>query len=330
MRCLITGGTGYFGRALGRRLLEDGSERIVLYSRSESRQAGLAEQFVQYGAARFFLGDVRDRERLEEAMWGCDVVVHAAALKRVDAVAYDPGEVRKTNIIGSACVVAAAIAVGVKRVLMISSDKAVSPQNAYGVSKAQMEHEAIAMNAIAYPRGTRISCTRWGNVLGSTGSIVGIWRGQLRRGQSLTLTNPAMTRFIVTLPQAIAFCLAALADMEGGEIFVPQLPATRIDALAQAVSIQFLKHECNDIQTVITGLRPGGEKVHEALLSSEEAQRSFQVDGRIIILPSHHSWRGTWEIPGERVAGPYTSDAPVRWLSLDEMVTMLEEVPDGH
>ena len=329
MRCLITGGTGYFGRALARRLLDDGSERIVLYSRSESRQAELAEQFVHYGAARFFLGDVRDRERLEEAMWGCDVVVHAAALKRVDAVAYDPGEVRKTNILGSACVLAAAISVGVKRVLMISSDKAVSPQNAYGVSKAQMEHEAIAMNAIGYPRGTRISCTRWGNVVGSTGSIVGIWRNQLRRGQPLTITNPMMTRFIVTLPQAITFCLAALADMEGGEIFVPQLPATRIDALARAVSIQYLKRDADDLQTIVTGLRPGGEKIHEALLSSEEPQRAYQVGDRIIILPSHHSWRGTWEIPGERVAGPYTSDAPVRWLSIDEMVAMLEEVPDG-
>ena len=332
MKCFITGASGFFGQGFARLLLDRGAERVVFYSRSESRQADVAMRFAADDATRFFLGDVRDRERLEEAMWGCDTVVHAAALKRVDAVAYDPGEVRKTNVVGSACVVAAGIALGVKKILMISSDKAVAPQNAYGVSKAQMEHEAIAMNAISYPRGTRISCTRWGNVLGSTGSVVGVWREQLRRGLPLTITDPAMTRFIITLQQAAAFCLAALEDMEGGEVFVPRLPAARVADLADAVENEWYARRTTKGEPCwsreITGLRPGGEKLHEALLTREEPTRTWWDGGRMVILPSHHSWREDWKLPeGQKVAGPYTSDAPDQWLGVEELVAMLKEVP---
>lgn len=327
MRCLITGATGFFGRAFARRVLETGAERVVLYSRSESRQAEVASQLLAYDGARFFLGDVRDRERLEEAMWGCDTVVHAAALKRVDAVAYDPGEVRKTNILGSSCVVAAAAAVGVTRVLMISSDKAVAPQNAYGVSKAQMEHEAVAMNAITCPRGTRISCVRWGNVLGSTGSVIGVWLRQLTSGTPLTITDPLMTRFIITVGQAVSFALAALEGMEGGEIMVPRLPAAPLMTLAAAV-VASRGGNPAAFSFDISGLRPGGEKYHESLLSAEECARTHRVGDRFTVLPSQYSWRAEWKIPvgAEAVAGPYTSDSPVRRLSVEELVAMLGEV----
>lgn len=323
MRALITGGSGYLGQALARRLLQDGASRVVLFSRSESRQAEVAERLQMFEAARFFLGDVRDQARLEEAMWGCDVVVHTAALKRIDAIAYDPGEVRKTNIVGSSCVVAAAIATGIRKVLMISSDKAVSPQNAYGISKAQMEHEATASNAIAFPRGTKISCTRWGNVLGSTGSVVTVWRRQLTEGLPLTLTDPLMTRFILSAGEAVGFTLAALETMEGGETFIPMLPAATVGDLAEAVAGPTYPRE-------IIGLRPGGEKPHEALLSPEEVGRTWW-DGthrRMVVLPSLHSWRKGWATDGMApVERAYTSDAPARWLTVPELVNMLKEVP---
>ena len=214
VRYFITGATGFFGRALARALLDGGAERVVCYSRSESRQALLADQLRYFPNVRHRLGDVRDRERLEEAMWGCDTIVHCAALKRVDSVAFDPGEVRKTNVIGSANVIAAALAVGARRVLMISSDKAAAPTTSYGASKAQMEHEAIASNSITAPRGLHVSCTRWGNVLRSTGSVTEVWREQLRRGAPLTVTDPSMTRFIISRYDAVRFCLAALDWMD--------------------------------------------------------------------------------------------------------------------
>ena len=333
VKVLITGASGFYGRALVRALLDGGAERVVLYSRSESRQAEVAEALRGYDAARFFLGDVRDQPRLEEAMWGCDTVVHAAALKRVDAVAYDPGEVRKTNIIGSSCVTAAAITVHVTRVLMISSDKAVQPENAYGISKAHMEREAVAMNAISVPRGTRISCTRWGNVLGSTGSVIGIWRRQLAAGEPMTVTDERMTRFIMTIGQAVAFTLRALETMQGGEVFVPRLPAAQMLDLAEAVRATQAPSPFGrpGLPITITGLRPGGEKLYESLLSPEETAHAYYIEGddRMVVLPGHYSWRAEWPWPegAKALREPYSSDSPDRWLSVDDLIAMLNEVP---
>ena len=323
MKVLVTGATGYFGRALVRRFLESGAMRVVLYSRSESRQAAVAESLGKFNAARFFIGDVRDRERLEEAMWGCDTVVHAAALKRIDAVAYNPGEVRKTNVLGSSCVAAAAITAKVKRVLMISSDKAAGPENAYGVSKALMEWEAIATNAISVPRGTAISCTRWGNVLGSTGSVIHLWRRQAAAGDPLTVTDPDCTRFWITLPQAVAFVLWALEHMRGGEMFVPELPSMRLGDLAAVVA--------PDHPVKIVGLRPGGEKRHETLVTAEEMTRTVRLDGRFVIEPTYPSWRyESWgphlRLPAEGVA--YRSDTNVEWLTPEAMGALLTELAE--
>jgi len=293
MRVLITGGAGFLGRALVRRCLKDGAERVVVYSRSESRQAEFQAALGPHPNIRFFLGDVRDRERLTEALYSCHAVVHAAALKRVDAMAYNPEEVRKTNIEGSANVIAAAVAAGVEGVLMVSSDKAVEPTNVYGVSKAQMEAEAITSNAMAWPRGTRIACTRWGNVLGSTGSVVNVWRQAIAERRPLRITTPRATRFWLTVEDAVDVVLAALAHMQGGEIFVPRLDAMRLDALADALAGPRYPRE-------VVGARPGGEKTHEVLWNADESQRVVAVDhGLYAIKPALCSWRGDdpWGVP---------------------------------
>jgi UDP-N-acetylglucosamine 4,6-dehydratase len=217
-------------------------------------------------------------------MGGCRAVIHTAALKRIDAVAYNPTELRKTNIVGSACVTAAATRAGVGTVIMVSSDKAVWPQNAYGVSKAAMEHEALAANTHTVPRGTRISCTRYGNVLGSTGSVLRVWADAVARGHPVPVTDPEMTRFVLTLPQAAAFVLRAVAQARGGEIFIPRLPAVRLGDLAEAAHPGY--------PVVYTGLRPGGEKRHEVLLTAEEEGRSVWIDDETLAVnPSLHAWR---------------------------------------
>lgn len=318
MKVCVTGGTGSLGTALVRRLLDEGHERVVVLSRDEQKQAQMAEA-IDHPNVRFFLGDVRDRNRLDEAFHGCDTVVHAAALKRVDSVAYNPQEVRKTNIQGSANVLSAALGTGVKRVLMISSDKACQPTNIYGITKAAMEHEAVAFNAISVPRGMRVACTRYGNVMGSRGSVIHTWRQQARRGQPLTLTSTQMTRFWLTLDDAAGIIMRALNRMEGGEIFVPILGAIALVDLAQAIAP---KADIN-----ITGLRPGGEKLHETLVTDEEKTR-LAASGEYdmwAITPHLHPWRakGWQQLLAE--PGGYTSETAPR-LTVDDMTKMLESV----
>lgn len=320
MRVLITGATGFLGRALVRAFLADGAERIVLYSRSESRQAEVAAELGDHPALRFFLGDVRDRERLVQAMWHCDAVAHCAALKRVDSVAYNPDEVRKTNVLGSANVSSAAVEAGVAKVLMISSDKSCLAQNAYGVSKAQMEHEAIAYNRISYPRGTKIACTRYGNVLGSTGSVVSLWRAAVAAGLPIPITDPDMTRFWFTVGQAVDVVREALARMEGGELFVPVLSAMRLGDLAEAVAPGW--------PVRVIGLRPGGEKRHELLLNDDEATRTVAVtESLYVVKPALPTWRADdpWDGEPFPAGAVYRSDLVPR-LSVEEMRAMLKEM----
>lgn len=320
MRTLITGGTGSLGRALLRSAPPDTT--CVVYSRSESRQAECAATLPPEAAVRWVLGDVRDRERLEQAMGGCQAVIHAAALKRVDSMAYNPGELRKTNIEGSAHVIAAAVATGVERVLLVSSDKAAAPINAYGISNAAMEQEAIASNSHAVPRGTRIACTRYGNVLGSTGSVLPVWRAAMAAGRPLPLTDPAMTRFGLTLAQAAAFVWAALAALRGGELLVPVLPAMRLGDLAEAVAPGW--------PVQITGPRPGGEKWHETLLTPEEGTRTVAVAEAGLeawaVNPALHSWCAEPPWTGEPwpAGAEYRSDRVAR-LSVAEMRAWLAE-----
>jgi UDP-N-acetylglucosamine 4,6-dehydratase/5-epimerase len=317
MKVCITGGTGTLGSALVRKLSGDGHGRVVVLSRDEQKQALLADSLTYTDNVRFFLGDVRDQDRLVDAFHGCDTVIHAAALKRVDAVAYNPTEVRKTNIQGSANVTAAALAAGVKRVLMISSDKACEPTNIYGVTKAAMEHEAVAFNTISVPRGMRVACTRYGNVLGSRGSVIHIWREKAAKGEALPLTSTQMTRFWLTVDNAVCIVLEALQSMHGGEIFVPRLPAMALTDLAHAIAPR--------ADFKITGLRPGGEKLHETLVTAEESSRIVPVNSYLMAIAPHMSpWRRDgWATT--MLGGPLTSDTADR-LTIDDMKKILEVV----
>lgn len=336
VKLALTGATGSLGGALIARLRgDDLASRLVAISRDEVKSGDLAERYADYRPLKAVLGDVRDVDRMAEIFRGCDTVVHAGALKRISHSVYSPEEMVKTNVQGTINVIKAATEIGVRRVVVISSDKCSSPINLYGATKFVAETYAVQANSYAFPRGTTIAAVRYGNVLGSRGSVVHVWREALDRGEPLRITHAQMSRFIITLPQATAFVLRALALMEGGEVFVPLLPAARIDVLADAIEAEWLERHGaagygTDRARIVTGLRPGGEKLAEALLSDEEAARTWHCadGGGVVILPSHHSWRASFEPPTDRgVVGAYNSDRPVRWLERDELVKMLREVP---
>ena len=324
----ITGGTGSLGRALIRHYLTTPVARIAILSRDEWKQAMLAKELTD-DRIRWFLGDVRDPERLEMAFHGIDTVIHAAALKRIDRVAYDPSEVIKTNVIGTQNVIHAAIKAGVKKMLVVSSDKAVEPTNIYGASKMCAEWLAVMSNVYSYPRGTRVSVVRYGNVIGSRGSVAELWEEAVKAGLPIQITDERCTRFFITMPQAVQFIEDALVLMDGGEIFVPDLPSMRITDLADAVAPGHARF--------ITDLRPGGEKLHEKLLNAEEATRTGQClpggmpDTDIhrivyIIKPALNYWGGQFlghiPVPPDWV---YSSDRNTRWLSVEDMRTLLAQ-----
>lgn len=317
-RYLITGATGTFGQAMIARLLgRPEVERVVCFSRDELKQSQLADRFPD-PRLRCFLGDVRDQSRLEQAMWGIQAVIHAAALKRVDAVAYDSEEALKTNVLGTINVVKAAVAAGVPSVVLLSSDKAVEATNFYGASKFMAEQAAIAANAYAVPRGTRIAVTRYGNVLGSRGSVLHRWRAQVNAEQPITVTDPSATRFWMTIEQAVDLVVTALERMDGGEIFLPKLPAAGLTDIAAALA----GHE---YPTSLIGLRPGGEKLHESLLSSEEVSRTHDAGDVFVIAPSIAPWRSGSPDYGPLVSRKfvYRSDS-ARQLSVEQLRPLVE------
>lgn len=298
MSILITGATGTFGRAFLRRVLQPGNTygRVVAFSRDEVKQAQLYDEFGHAPGFKLFLGDVRDSQRLGMALRGVDTVVHAAALKRVDAGAYSPSEMVATNVLGTMNVVNAAIQNGVQRVIVVSSDKAVNPTNIYGASKYLAECYGVQANAYGYPTGTRIAAVRYGNILGSRGSVVYVWREQLRQGKAPTVTDARMTRFVMTIEHAVELVLFALANMQGGEVFLPKLPSATINDLLVAALPGY------DGDVTYTGLRPGGEKMAESLLNEEEPCRTTDYSGYYIITPSHHDWTAEPHWPGKLVA----------------------------
>lgn len=312
---LITGGTGSLGRALIQRFLTLGVPRVCSYSHDEKRRDALADMFPQIHA---FMGDVRDQERLEVALHGVDTVVHAAALKRVTKHT-ETDELIKTNTLGTMYVAQAAMKAGIRRVVFISSDKACLPENDYGCSKRAAERYCVGFNLYSVPRGMRVSAVRYGNVLGSNGSVVEIWRGQLARGERLTVTNPDMVRFWITMRQAVDLVLYAISCMRGGEVFVPVLPSMRVGDLARALAPE------QGWETI--GARPCGEKFSERLLSDEEAKRALRRDGYILIPPEYHEWTDVaWE--GEKLPEGFVYDSATndRWLTVEEMREMLAEV----
>jgi len=315
---LVTGGTGSFGKAFIKRLLDEVEpSRLVIFSRDELKQYECRGLFEDDPRLRWFIGDIRDRERLNRAMHKIDYVVHAAALKQVDTAEYNPWEFVQTNIIGSHNVIEACIDAGVKRVVALSTDKASSPINLYGATKLTADKLFITGNhyAAAYP--TRFSVVRYGNVMGSRGSVIPFFRKLADEGKSLPITDLRMTRFFITLPQAVDFVLESFELMQGGELYVPRIPSMKIVDLAQAVAPGAQMHA--------VGLRPG-EKLHEEMISHEEGRRTLRSGDRYVLQPDLASWGYTPPADGVPVAPGfgYTSDTNDQWFTPEEIGKILE------
>jgi UDP-N-acetylglucosamine 4,6-dehydratase/5-epimerase len=308
---LVTGGTGSFGRRFAATVLERFQPRkLIVFSRDELKQSEMAREFPASNV-RFFIGDVRDLDRLRRAMRGVDIVVHAAAMKQVPACEYNPFEAVKTNVIGGANVIEAAIDAGVKKVLAISTDKAVNPVNLYGATKLCAEKLFVQGNSYSGLQGTRFSCARYGNVVGSRGSVIPLFLEQRRAGV-ITVTDERMTRFWITLQQGVDFVIQCIGVMDGGEIFVPKIPSMHVLELAKAIA--------PGCEIKYTGIRPG-EKVHEVLVAEDESHDALEHETFYMIPPQHHWWRaGNWTT-GTRVPPGFrfSSDTNTRWLTVDEM-----------
>jgi UDP-N-acetylglucosamine 4,6-dehydratase/5-epimerase len=328
MRILITGATGFLGRALVRRLQNDTLvERLCVLSRDEHKISKLAAEYNGKASLRTFVGDIRDTSRLTYACRGVDAVIHAAALKRIDAVVNESIELDKTNVQGTRNVLEASLQSGVRKVLFTSSDKAAEPCNAYGASKMMAECHAIGFNAYSIPQGMAVAAVRYGNVFASTGSIYHIWKKCLEEDKPLPITDPNMTRFHISIDQAVEFCLTSLQRTIGGEIFVPDLPAFRLQDLAKAMLGLYDYQSLRDQEQAITvGLRPGGEKLAEIMLSQEEPGRTLWQRDRYLVMPAHRSWSAS-PYEGKPVVGdPHLrSDWQSRWLTVDQLKKIVEE-----
>jgi UDP-N-acetylglucosamine 4,6-dehydratase len=316
---LLTGGTGSFGQQFAKTLLaESPPKRLIIFSRDEFKQSEMAQTF-RDPSIRFMLGDVRDRDRIRRAMDGVNVVVHAAAMKQVVTRDTDAYESVSTNIFGTQAVIDAALDRQVHKAFLISSDKAAYPMNIYGSSKSCAEKLFVAANNLSSTGHTHFACSRYGNVLGSRGSIVPLFLRQKMNG-AVTLTDPRMTRFILTLDQAVRFVLRCLDQMVGGEIFVPHLPSVRITDLAEAIA--------PGAHQKIIGRRLG-EKTHEALLTEDEIPRTRTLDDYFLIAPSLHGHRGAAWDAGKPLSSDftYTSESNDRWLSIEEIRSMVAALP---
>jgi len=311
---LITGGTGSFGRAFVRTILaEHRPSRVIVYSRDELKQSEMQGQESD-SRLRFFLGDVRDLDRLKRACRGVHVIVHAAALKQVPAAEYNPFECIRTNVIGAQNVIEAALDSGVERVIALSTDKAANPINLYGATKLCSDKLFIAGNAYAGGRGVRMAVVRYGNVVGSRGSVVPLFR-QLRGSGELPITDPRMTRFLITLEQGVRFVLDSVRRTWGGELFVPKIPSADIVSLAQAIA------PSASLRPV--GIRPG-EKLHEMMISEDDARRCVDMGDFYVLQPQFAWW------PDRRLTGnpvpegfSYRSDTNPQRLSVAQIRAML-------
>jgi UDP-N-acetylglucosamine 4,6-dehydratase len=313
---LITGGTGSFGQMFARILLQEyHPHKLIIFSRDELKQHDMRVNGFAQPNIRFFLGDVRDTERLRRAMQGVDVVVHAAALKQVPACEYNPIEAVMTNINGAKNVIDAALDSGVHRVLALSTDKAVNPVNLYGATKLVAEKLFVQANAYSGRGPTRFSCVRYGNVVGSRGSVIPLFLQQRKSGK-ITVTDPNMTRFWLTLDQGVHFVIRAIERMVGGEVFVPKIPSMRMLHLVEAIA-----PGC-EVEQI--GIRPG-EKLHEVLLSEDEARSAVELDDMFVIAPLHPWWEGTTYTQG-RALSPgfrYASDTNDQWLTVADLQNVL-------
>ena len=318
---LVTGGTGSFGHAFVPMALEKyDPERIIIYSRDEMKQWEMAKLFHGDKRVRFFIGDVRDRDRLYRAVDGVDFVVHAAATKIVPTAEYNPFEAVKTNILGAMNLIDACIDEGVKRVVALSTDKASSPINLYGATKLASDKLFVAGNAYAGSKPTRFSVVRYGNVMGSRGSVLPFFWDAAKKDAPLPITDERMTRFMITLRQGVDLVWTAFEDMEGGEIYVRKIPSMTITDIAEAVA--------PGRTTEVVGIRPG-EKLHEQMIGAEDAPNTYEYGDYFKILPTINTWSPNVDMvkDGKAVGDDflYTSDANSQWMSVTELHTWVSE-----
>lgn len=317
---LLTGGTGSFGKQFVRTVLSHHQPKALrIYSRDELKQFEMQQVFGN-STLRYFIGDIRDRDRLETAMSGVDVVVHAAAMKQVPACEYNPFEAVKTNVLGAQNVVETAIKAGVHKVMCISTDKAVNPVNLYGATKLCAEKIFVHGNSYSGPRKTRFSVVRYGNVVGSRGSVVPLFLKQAPTGQ-VTITDERMTRFWITLPAAVDFVIRCTDIMIGGEIFTPKIPSMRVLDIAKIIA-----PEC---ETKAIGIRPG-EKLHEILVTEEDGRNTIELDGMYVIVPTRTWCKKTKYQYGVKVPEGfiYSSNNNDHWVDADQLLEMINSNHD--
>jgi len=313
---LVTGGTGSFGKKFIQIMLREfHPARLIVYSRDELKQHEMRENGYDHPSLRYFIGDVRDLQRLKRALNGVDFVVHAAALKQVPACEYNPMEATKTNIMGSSNVIDASLDAGVKKVIALSTDKAVNPINLYGATKLCAEKLIIQSNTYAAGSATRFSCVRYGNVVGSRGSVVPAFIKQRQNGK-VTITDERMTRFWISLDQGVRFVIRCTEQMFGGEVFVPRIPSMKVIDLAAAVA--------PDAEIKVVGIRPG-EKLHEVLISEDEARVTVELSDMFVVQPAVSFWSRPfgwdWEKQGKVLDDGfrYASNTNTQWLTVDQI-----------
>lgn len=323
---LVTGGTGSFGKAFVRMVLEKATpSRIIIFSRDELKQYEMEQEFLAHPrreVLRFFIGDVRDLQRLEMAFRGVDFVIHAAAMKQVPTAEYNPFECIHTNVLGAENVVQASIRSGVEKVIALSTDKAASPLNLYGASKLASDKIFVAANNLVGGGEVRFAVVRYGNVLGSRGSVVPLFCRLINEGvASLPITDPRMTRFWITIEQGVEFVVSSFTMMQGGEVFVPRIPSMRIVDLAEALA-PGLPHK-------IVGIRPG-EKLHEVMITEDDARNTVEMSDRYVIQPQFAFWSSNRnEIDGCQSVDDgfcYSSDKNAEWLSRETLMAYVKSM----
>lgn len=317
---LVTGGTGSFGKKMVRILLDEyHPAKVIVFSRDELKQHEMRAAGFQDENLRYFIGDVRDLDRLRRAFEGVDIVIHAAALKQVPACEYNPMEAIKTNILGSSNVIDAALDTAVERVIALSTDKAVNPINLYGATKLAAEKLFVQSNSYAGGRKTRFACVRYGNVVGSRGSVVPVFLRQRDEGE-ITVTDERMTRFWISLEEGVRFVIRCVEAMHGGEVFVPKIASMSIIDLAKSIA--------PEAKINVVGIR-AGEKLHEVLISEDEARTTVELDDMFVVQPAEALWFGRdWEKQGKLIQGDfrYASNTNQQWLTLDQIASIIKPI----